>query len=316
MSQSISNLPIGALVKDTTSKYYGQPIVWVIADKNHSGYPPNSVTLLAKNILTLKCADAKEPSSTNTDRRNYGNNRYIVSNIRQWLNSAAAAGAWYAARHTYDAPPNYANVNFNRYADQAGFLNDFSTDFQNVLLTTTLTVGKASIDGGGTENFTDRVFLISVTELNLPGEFTEGSSLSLFPEGYSFSQRAYPTAEAVSNSEFFISLPEKLEWFLRTPYASNACSVCVLDPDEGIIGRTAFDGVAGIRPACNLPSSILVSDSPTDGAYIIEWWTPPDMSFDIGGVKKVYDNGWVKVDGTLKQIDKVWTKINGVLREV
>ena len=77
--QPISNLPVGALVKDITTKYYGSPIIWVITDKNHAGYPTNSVTLLSKYILTLKCFDAMEPSSSSGNRRSYGNNRYYTA---------------------------------------------------------------------------------------------------------------------------------------------------------------------------------------------------------------------------------------------
>lgn len=47
----------------------------------------------------MLCFDATEPSNGNSDRRNYGNNRYIYSNLRQWLNSPAAAGQWYTAQH-------------------------------------------------------------------------------------------------------------------------------------------------------------------------------------------------------------------------
>ncbi len=47
------------------------------ADKNHAGYPSNSVTLVTNQIIKMLCFDATEPSNGNSDRRNYGNNRYI-----------------------------------------------------------------------------------------------------------------------------------------------------------------------------------------------------------------------------------------------
>ena len=270
--QPISNLPVGALVKDITTKYYGSPIIWVIADKNHAGYPANSVTLLSKYILTLKCWDATEPSNSNSDRRNYGNNRYLYSNIRQWLNSAAAAGAWYSAQHAYDAPPNNANVysNYNEYDAEAGFQNDFSANFRNALLSTSLTVVKASVDGGGTETVADKVFLLSATEVGLADEgYAEGSKLALFSDNAS--RLAYPTASCVSNSEYpYVSSP--WHWWLRTPYASNAHNARHVFSDGGLSRNGAYDGTRGVRPACNLPSSILVSDTPDeDGAYIIQW---------------------------------------------
>ena len=274
--QPIRNLPVGALVKDPTTKYYGSPIIWVIADKNHADYPANSVTLLSKYILTLKCFDAKEPSNSNSDRRNYGNNRYLYSNIRQWLNSAAAAGAWYTAQHSADAPPTNANVegNYNEYDAEAGFQNDFSANFRNALLSTSLTVVKPRADGGGTETVVDKVFLLSTTEVGLAGEdYAEGSKLVLFSDDTS--RQAYPTALCVSSSEYTdasLDTGSPWYWWLRTPYASSARNGRFVNSSgSGGVGYP-YLGTHGIRPACNLPSSILVSDTPDeDGAYIIQW---------------------------------------------
>lgn len=66
----------------------------------------------------------REASNSNSDRKQYGNNRYQYSNLLQWLNSNAAAGAWYSAKHSADAPPTNANVwnNYNEYDAWAGFL--------------------------------------------------------------------------------------------------------------------------------------------------------------------------------------------------
>lgn len=275
--QPISNLPVGALVKDITTKYYGSPIVWVIADKNHAGYPANSVTLLSKYILTLKCFDAMEPSNPSGNRRNYGNNRYLYSNIRQWLNSAAGPGAWYTAQHAYDAPPTEANVfnGYNEYDGEAGFQNDFSANFRNALLSTSLTVVKATFDGGGTETVVDKVFLLSTTEVGLADEsgIAEGSKLALFSD--SVNRLAYPTALCVSNSEYThtnLKTDSPWHWRLRTPDASSFYLVRRVNTDGSLDANAARSGISGIRPACNLPSSILVSDTPDeDGAYIIQW---------------------------------------------
>jgi hypothetical protein len=269
--QPISNLPVGALVKDPTTKYYGSPIIWVIADKNHAGYPANSVTLLSKYILTLKCFDAVEPSSPSGNRQKYGNNRYLHSNIRQWLNSAAGAGAWYTAQHSADAPPTNENISdgYNEYDAEAGFQNDFSANFRNALLSTSLTVVKATYDGGGTETVVDKAFLLSTAEVGL----AEGSKLALFSDNTS--RQAYPTALCVSNSEYTstnLKTDSPWRWSLRTPDASSSYLVRRVDPNGSLNYTAPRSGTSGIRPACNLPSSILVSDTPDeDGAYIIQW---------------------------------------------
>ncbi len=200
MAKALSSLAAGALVKDTGTLYNGKAIVWKIADKNHAGYPANSVTLITERIISLKCFDAIESGNSDSDRKRYGNNRWIYANIRQWLNSQAAAGQWYSAQHGQDAPPSNANVwdNYNEYQQEAGFLAGFSANFLAALLTTTHTVGKAQVDGGGTESCTDKIFLATCTEVGLSGDVTAGSKLAIFSNDAS--RQAKPTAEAVSNS--------------------------------------------------------------------------------------------------------------------
>ena len=83
MAKALSTLAVGALVKDTGTLYNGKPIIWKIADKNHTGYPANSVTLITERIISLKCFDAIESGNSNSNRHSYGNNRWIYLNIRR-----------------------------------------------------------------------------------------------------------------------------------------------------------------------------------------------------------------------------------------
>lgn len=87
-----------------------------------------------------------------------------------------------------------------QYNTAAGFLNGFTANEQAALLSTTLTVGKANVDGGGTESDTCKIFNLSATEVGLSGDFTEGSVLSLF--NTSSNRIAKPTANAVANSGY------------------------------------------------------------------------------------------------------------------
>lgn len=287
MSQSISALPVKAKVKDTSTTYYGVPIIWEIGDKNHAGYPANSVTLVAANILKLACFDAKESGNSDNNRRNYGNNRYSLSNLRQWLNKAGSP--WYQAQHGADAAPTNANVwsNYNEYDDEAGFLTGFSAQMLAAILNTTLTVAKASVDGGGSETVTDRVFLLSKAEVGLGAEngVSEGSTLAMFSDNAS--RQCRPTAQAVSNSEYktsSLSASQPWWYWLRSPSASGSYNVRVVYSDGALFnGIGAYYGNGGVRPALNLSSSILVSDSPdSDGAYTIVWnqapTTPPSIT--------------------------------------
>lgn len=282
MPKTLSSLPVGTKIKDSETKYYGKPVVFQVIDKNHSGYPSNSVTLLTDKIITLKSFDAKE-SGGNSDRQNYGNNRYLHSNIRQWLNKDTSP--WYVAQHSYDNPPNDANVwsNHNEYEAEAGFLANFSNELKSALMTTTLTVAKNTVtDGGGSETVQDKVFLLSNTEVGLANEngIVEGTVFPVFSSGAD--RIAYPTAEAVSNSSYTsTSLKDSAGWYwwLRTPHASfSRYARDVLS--VGSLGYiNAYSGNYGVRPALNLSSEILVSDAPdSDGAYIIQWNATPTVS--------------------------------------
>lgn len=285
MAQALSALAVGALVKDTGTLYNGKPIVWEIADKGHTGYPSGSVTLITEKIISLKCFDAIESGNSNSDRKSYGNNRWIYSNIRQWLNSGASAGAWYSKQHSADAPPSNANVwnNYNEYDAEAGFLAGFSTNFVAALLSTTHTVGKASVDGGGTESCVDKIFFATCTEVGLSGDVTAGSKLALFSNNNS--RLAYPTAEAVSKSEYTsssLSATQAWWWWLADAYASYSCNVRYVNSSGALNYISASYGINGVRPLCNLSSTILVSDTAdSDGAYTIIWNRAPSAPASI-----------------------------------
>lgn len=126
MSKKLSTLGVGTTfevpVKSAYRSFLGDYVVFKMADKNHSGYPSGAITLITDKIIALLCSDAKEPNNSDSNRRSYGNNRHIHSNILQWLNSNAAAGKWYSAKHGQDAPPSSANVwdNVNPYDTWAG----------------------------------------------------------------------------------------------------------------------------------------------------------------------------------------------------
>lgn len=257
MPKTLSSLAVGTKVEVPVQSAYqsrfGAKIVFKIADKNHSGYPSNSVTLITEKIIQLMCSDAKELSNSNSDRRNYGNNRHIHSNILQWLNSNATAGKWYSAKHGQDAPPNNANVwdNYNEYDAWAGFLAMLDPKFVAELMETTLTVVKSSTDGGSYETFTAKMFLASTTEVGLANEngIAEGKLLALFSNDAS--RIAYPTAECVNNSEYknsSLTTSKGRYWWLRTPNSSSASSVRNVNSDGTLNNNNAYNGNRGVRP--------------------------------------------------------------------
>jgi len=322
MAKKISTLPVGAKVKELQSTYFGKPIIFQIADKNHSDYPVNSVTLITEKIICLKALDAKEPSNGNGDRRNCGNNNYRLSNINKWLNSV---GSWYAAQHGQDAPPNSGNVysNYNPYDSESGFLTNFSQQLRNALMETTLRVVKPSIDGGSYENVSAKVFLASTTEVGLANEngVAEGNKLALFTDDNS--RKAYPTAEAVSHSNYTSSsftANRPWHWWLRTPYASYSYNVRNIDASSVLSGSNAYQGACGVRPLCNLPSEILVFDNPdSDGTYIINWTSLPKIKTteqeELGVKTESFFVNYTIEDNDLEQVITVEEYMDGNLKK-
>lgn len=154
----------------------------------------------------------------------YGNNRYIYSNLRQWLNSPAAAGQWYTAQHSADQTPDSSHVwnGANPYSGLAGFLNAFTANERAALLNTTITVGKSSTDGGGTETCTDKIFPLSCTEVGLSGDHVCGSKLAIFSDNSS--RIATVTASCVANSNYSGNPGSGAAWYywLRDAYAGSA----------------------------------------------------------------------------------------------
>lgn len=291
MSQALSNLAVGSKVK--FGKYQvnteeAQPIIWTIVAKNHvstPAYPSNSVTLHAAEILDLRCFDAEEPSNSNSDRQKYGNNRYSVSNLDQWLNKNAATNAWYTAAHATDHSPDTTAGTGGygtQYAARPGFLNGFTDDEKAAILSTTIRVVKPSIDGGSYEDVVRKVFLPSTTEVGLSNEnsIAEGAAW-----GYYTSNTArigYVTQQCFSNTPSSSKPSSKTTawyWWLRTPRYSGANSARGVNSAGSLYNYNAYNGSNGVRPALNLSSSQLVSDTTdSDGCYTVVFAgtiTPP-----------------------------------------
>lgn len=278
----LSELPVGSLIKDTTSKFYDDPVVWMVLEHGHDG--AGMTSLVTEKIIKIAAFDAKEPNNSDSSRRSYGNNRYLYSNLLSWLNSDAAAGSWYAAKHSQDqAPSSTTYVSNNPYSDKAGFLNGFSNNFKEQLQTVAHRTAKNTVtDGGSYEDVSSKIFLLSTTEIGLANEnsVAEGTIYKYFSDSNTNTRRiAKPTAKAVSNSNYTnSSLNVNSGWYywLRTPDASNSNNVRNVHTDGTLNNYGAYHGNGGVRPACVVPSTLSLSDTPdSDGAYTITWNAAP-----------------------------------------
>lgn len=245
-TKTLHDLPVGAKVVDKNTKYYGAPIVWQVAD--HGYYGQTLTTLVSERILTFKAFDAAEPNNPDEWRSDYGNNDYRVSNIGLWLNSYKED--WFMPLHEYDQAPTEDYVYGRPYADEKGFLANFSEDFVKHI----------------NDSVVGKVFLLSAEEVGLSNE---GKSLALFTDNNS--RKAKPTPECVEIDDEG-SADEPDWWWLRTPSAGYSNLVRGVDASGALSDDYAYSGHHGVRPALNLPSEIRVKAEPdANGIYEIVW---------------------------------------------
>lgn len=324
MAQSITNLPVGARVK--FGRYQveteePQPITWVIADKNHAGYPSGAITLLTDEMIDLRAFDAKEAGNANGDRINYGNNRYIYANLLQWLNSSAASD-WYKSQQQYDAAPTNENTgNYGTgYEDHPGFLSYFTDEECSYILSTKYLVARNTVtDGGGGENTESKVFLLSRTEVGLGDEITnmpEGNKLALFTDDASrvakLTKQAYDNTLSTSKPS---TQDSPWHWWLRTPGASSSYSVRRVNSSGALSYTNAYSGSGGLRPALNLTPDISISDTTdSDGCYLIYERKAPCVNGkdgDLGTKFGPFEVPYIVTDAPENDVATVIESVNG-----
>lgn len=234
----IKDYPIGTKVIDPTTKYNGSPIEWLIVAKNHPSYPSNSVTLISDKILTFKAFDAAEPDSTDRDIQSRGNNRYIYSNILQWLNKSERD--WFVKQHSTDYPPVSSYVSENEYRNEAGFLSGFSKEFLDSLL---VTKSKVNIAPTTTVEFSEqKIFLPSVTELGLTYssmEEDEGYPIKLLTDNN------YRIAQSIDGKK-------GIWYWTRTPDHYRVSALKRVMDNGSMDTNNAYGGNGGVRPMCNV----------------------------------------------------------------
>ena len=302
MAQLISNLPVGSKVKFGKHQVNNETpwsIIWTVVAKNHistPAYPSNSVTLHAANIIDLRAIDAKEPESTDTNRAGYGYNRYMYSNIHQWLNSRAGAGAWWSKSTSTDSSPSNARVTYSTgYDNRPGFLNFFTDAEYNAILNTTIRAITPDADVKvGAPNYYDiatKIFLPSMVEVGAGDSMgTEGTAWGYYT---SAAMRMCGVNAQVINNTSSIDKPSdsavKWRWWLRTPYYYSLSHTQLIYPTGEAQNATSNEGRIGVRPALNLSASTYVTDTvDTDGCYAVSWNVAPYAPTSINVPSVVY----------------------------
>lgn len=255
MAQSISNLALGSKIKFGKYSVNGetaQDITWIIVAKSHTGYPSNSVTLLSEYAIDKRMVD--NPETTHLRGWNY----YAVSNIDQWLNSDSKAGEWYSAAHSNDAPPSSGK---SPYQNRPGFLNAFSAVEKQCILSTSI---KSLNTSDTVATISRKVFLPSISEI-------AGNTISGQYEGSMWANMAgkertvkYSSQAMADNADV---TSELAIWWTRSQYTTGTVDqLCYIETDGGYNAHYVNQEY-GIRPALNILSTSLVSDTLDNSGY-------------------------------------------------
>ncbi len=187
---------------------------------------------------SLGTTDGNTPHMNHAHRLRYGSNHYGEGAVRQWLNSDAAANAWWKPQTEFDRAPNYANA--------AGFLNGIDPDFLSIVgevdvVTAYNTVYNVNGVKSGTYTTRDKFFLPSRVELGygIENSVSEGSAFAYYDGATNTDRIKYDIANP-SAARF---------WWVRSPYPWNAYSVRFVSPDGSLDIGSAYNGV-GAAAAC------------------------------------------------------------------
>ncbi len=224
------------------STYNGAPVVWDIIGINHDT-PTDAAKAFSMTIQTRDCLqnvqfDAPEPTNTDANRQQYGNNRYIHSAIKQWLNSNDAVFNW-VSQHQYDAAPTSAPYT------GAGFLKLLDPELVAVIGAVDKQVARATVDGGGQDLFSDKVFLLSRKEIYGTDEGTvTGEKTYAF-----YSAMAGAATDGALAGRIKLLNNAARTWWLRSPHVGTSGSPRIVHTDGGVYYHYAGSAL-GLAPAC------------------------------------------------------------------
>ena len=220
--------------------------------KTISAYASNTTTTATETVtmsegnsgtdLGSVAAAISEDGNTNSIHRALlGSNNWGQSAMRQYLNSNAAAGSVWTPQTKFDRPVSWATTT-------AGFLFGVDPEFVSVIgRVDKITALNTVTDGGGSETKSEKVFLLSRSEVYGGNEVSGGEGA---PYPYYANYSDLPTAgtSADKNRIKYRNGVAKI-WWLRSPNAGNATSVRYVNA-SGTIDHSGAANTLGVAPAC------------------------------------------------------------------
>ena len=241
MYNAVAELPAGTQIFTTNGLKYqvtttqAIPPGGIMYIATRADYVPLTINTYDIDRVTLIESGLVVTPATGTDtltpindyiRMRYGNNNYLISAVRQFLNSNKTTFNW-QPMGLYDMPSTYSGT--------GGFLNQLDPELVAVLGSVEKRVAKATYDGGGQDVFNDKVFLLSRKEM---GYGDEGDVTGEF---------VYPFWDGASNADRIKGSPSY--WWLRSPYVSHASHARNVNP-SGALNYSGALSSYGLAPAC------------------------------------------------------------------
>lgn len=261
----LCDLPVGTKLSD--SQYY---FPWIVADQSHRDYP--GTVLISDDLAEAGCYDAPEPESRFDEIRQFGWNRYPVSNVHQWLNSTKETH-WFTPMHSIDTAPGQAVI--EPYEQKPGFLSYFSDSFVQALQICSVKYAYQDDYYQLRHGTVDcRVFLPSRTELGVETRagVQEGYSLQLVDCAPLY-RTASPTSALVSSHhlcdrDFHPS--SSYSYWLRS-VDLNCMSAVYFYGMSRVPFFQACQGACGIRPMVVMESQTALNVHPDAyGVYLLK----------------------------------------------
>lgn len=191
---------------------------------------------------SLGTADGTMSDLNHIHRARYGSNNWVESDLRMRLNSSAAPGGTWTRQSKFSHKPSWADT-------ESGFLRGVDPDFLSVLgEVKKVTALNTLTDGGGSKASTEKIFLLSRSEVygNFENSVDEGAA---YPYYKSYSDFASKNDGNDTNRIKYQSNGTPYYWWLRTPYPGNAYLMRHVSPTGAIYGNTANNSY-GLAPAC------------------------------------------------------------------
>lgn len=191
---------------------------------------------------SLGTADGTVSDLNHIHHVRYGSNNWAESDLRMRLNSSAAPGGTWTRQSKFSHKPSWADT-------ESGFLRGVDPDFLSVIgEVTKVTALNTLTDGGGSKTSTEKIFLLSRSEVygNFENSVDEGAA---YPYYKNYSDFASKNDGNDTNRIKYQSNGTPYYWWLRTPHTGYARHVRNVNP-TGAIDHSHASNSFGLAPAC------------------------------------------------------------------